>query len=231
MTGRISSFQSLGAADGPGLRCIVFMQGCPLRCIYCHNPETWDIRGGTETTPDGLAAKIMRYRNYIKKGGVTVSGGEPLLQAPFVAELFRKLKANGLHTALDTSGIGDLHGAVHLLKFTDLVICDIKFTLEDDFAKYCSGELRRVYEFLELTCVMNIPLRIRQVIVPGLNDTPESIARLREKASAYRNLEKIELLPFRKICMYKYENNGMEFGLKDTPECGRDIIEKLERLL
>lgn len=231
MTGRISSFQSMGAADGPGLRCVVFLQGCPLRCIYCHNPETWEQGGGQEITADALAEKIDRFKNYIKKGGVTVSGGEPLFQWQFTADLFRKLKEKSFHTALDTSGVGSIKGAEEVLKYTDLVICDIKFTDADDFKKYCGGALRQVYDFLSLTRKMNIPLWIRQVIIPGINDTPESVLKLKEKASLYPNLEKIELLPFRKICMSKYDNLDIDFKLKDTPECGKGIIEKLRQIM
>lgn len=231
MTGRISSFQSMGAVDGPGLRCVVFLQGCPLRCLYCHNPETWEPDGGQEITTDALAEKIDRFKNYIKKGGVTVSGGEPLYQWEFTADLFHKLKEKGFHTALDTSGVGSINGAEQVLKYTDLVICDIKFTDAADFKTYCGGILRQVYSFLELTRKMNVPLRIRQVIIPGINDTPESVLKLKEKASLYPNLEKIELLPFRKLCMSKYDDLGIDFKLKDTPECGKGIIEELRRIM
>lgn len=231
MTGRISSFQSMGAVDGPGLRCAVFMQGCPLRCAYCHNPETWDLQGGEEVTVEVLTQKIMRCKSYIqKKGGVTVSGGEPLLQWRFVAELFRELKKNGIHTALDTSGTGDLAGAEEVLKVTDLVICDIKFTDKEKYKKYCGGKLSQVYDFLALTNRMKVPLWIRQVIIPGINDTADSIIELKEQAALYRP-ENIELLPFRKLCEAKYENLGMEFKLKDIPECSKEAIDDLRKLL
>jgi len=231
MNGRISSFQSMGAVDGPGLRCAVFMQGCPLRCAYCHNPETWESRGGDEVAAETLVQKILRYKNYIQKtGGVTLSGGEPLLQWQFAAELLGRLKKNGIHTALDTSGIGDLAGAEEVLKVTDLVLCDIKFTDEADFKNYCGGELSQVYDFLGMTNSMNIPLWIRQVIVPGINDTAESVKRLKERAALYRP-EKIQLLPFRKLCEAKYESLGIEFRLKNVPECGKETIDSLRKLL
>ncbi len=231
MTGRISSFQSMGAVDGPGLRCAVFMQGCPLRCAYCHNPETWNLQGGEEVTVEALTQKIIRCKSYIqKKGGVTVSGGEPLLQWQFVSELFCELKKNGIHTALDTSGTGDLAGAEEVLKVTDLVLCDIKFTNETDFKKYCGGELSQVYDFLALTNRMNVPLWIRQVIIPGINDTTQSIMQFKERAALYRP-EKMELLPFRKLCEAKYDNLGMEFKLKDVPECTNQTIDTLRKLL
>jgi pyruvate formate lyase activating enzyme len=231
MIGRISSFQSMGAVDGPGLRCVVFLQGCPLRCIYCHNPETWDPDGGQEISTDALTEKIDRFKNYIKNGGVTVSGGEALLQWQFTADLFKKLKEKGYHTVLDTSGAGCLFGAEQVLKYTDLVICDIKFTDAADFGTYCRGDLEQVYRFLEMTVKINVPLWIRQVIIPGVNDRPDCVLKLKTKALSYPNLEKIELLPFRKLCISKYDDLGIDFKLKDTPECSSKIISDLQKLL
>ena len=232
MVGRISSFQSMGAVDGPGLRCVVFMQGCPLRCAYCHNPETWDKNDGQEISVEELVSRIDRYRNYIQKdGGVTVSGGEALMQWRFVAELFRQLKAGGYHTALDTSGVGDLQGAREVLQYTDLVIADIKFTEAKNFRTYCRGEIQQVFDFLALSAAMQIPLWIRQVIVPGVNDTKENIIALGEAVSHYPNLVKVELLPFRKLCESKYAALGIPFLLKDIPECSSETIATLEKQL
>lgn len=232
MTGRISSFQSFGAVDGPGLRCVVFMQGCPLRCAYCHNPETWTLHGGEEVTVTDLVSKIERYRPYILNGGgVTISGGEPLLQYEFVAVLLRTLKEKGYHTALDTSGIGDLQGAKEILRYTDLILADLKFTDEAAFQTYCRGELQQVYRFLDLAAQLKIPLWIRQVIVPGLNDAREDMARLKQAASRFPSLEKLELLPFRKLCESKYETLGISFPLRDTPECPPDHIKDLQEYL
>ena len=232
MKGRISSFQSMGAVDGPGLRCVVFLQGCPLRCAYCHNPETWPLQGGEEVTVAELASKIERFRPYIQKdGGVTISGGEPLLQWEFVAELLQVLKEKGYHTALDTSGIGNLQGAEQVLQHTDLVITDLKFTDAEQFRSYCQGNVQQVYDFLALTAQMQIPLWIRQVIVPGLNDTKDDIAALKQAASRYPNLEKLELLPFRKLCESKYAALGIPFPLCDTPECAPDQVRALQEYL
>ncbi|MGI5970464.1 MAG: pyruvate formate-lyase-activating protein [Oscillospiraceae bacterium] len=232
MKGRISSFNSMGAVDGPGLRCVVFMQGCSLRCPYCHNPETWEIGGGEEISVEALAAMIDRFRSYIiNSGGVTVSGGEPLLQWQFVRELFRRLKEKGYHTALDTSGTAGISEALQVLEFTDLVIADLKFTDSLDFRSYCGGDLQKVFDFLDLTAKKNIPLWIRQVIVPGINDTARSVHELKKASSRYRNLEKIELLPFRKICRAKYDSLGIPFPLRDTPECSPETINALQELL
>lgn len=231
MTGRISSFLSMGTADGPGIRCVVFLQGCPLRCFYCHNPETWNPDGGYEISADALIEKIDRFRSYIKDGGVTVSGGEALLQWQFTAELFRKLKDKGYHTALDTSGFGNICGAEQVLKFTDLVICDIKFDHDYDYKKYCGGGIKQVYDFLKLTREMNVPLWVRRVIIPGINDTPDNIIKLKETVSLFPNLEKVELLPFRKLCIGKYKELGIDFKPVNIPECGDDIIAELQKLL
>lgn len=218
MTGNIHSIQSLGAVDGPGVRCVVFMQGCPLRCAYCHNPDTWSPEGGTPTTVDELARRVLRFRPYWKNGGgVTVSGGEPLLQADFVAEFFEMLHQEGVHTALDTSGVGRLDAAERVLKNTDLVLCDIKFLTSEDYRRYCRADMANVEGFLSLTAEKNVPLWIRHVVVSGLTDAPEHLRRVKAKAQSYPNFEKLEFLPFHKLCMEKYERMGIEFPLKDVP--------------
>lgn len=230
--GKVHSFQSMGAVDGPGLRCVVFMQGCPLRCVYCHNPDTHSFNGGDEYTPEDMLNKILRFRNYIKNGGVTVSGGEPLMQTGFVKELFTLLRENGIHTALDTSGIGaDLEEAKKLLAVTDLVMLDIKFLDEKSYYEYCSSDFSKVIEFLKLTEEMKNPLWIRQVIVPGINDEEDNIHRLLHLLKDYSNVKKIELLPFRKLCVPKYENLGIPFPLADTEPCPQEKIDELYRLI
>ncbi len=225
MTGRINSFQSLGTVDGPGVRYVVFMQGCPLRCIYCHNPETWNIDEGNEYTSDQIVEQIMRYKDYFgKEGGVTVSGGEAMLQWEFVAELFEKLHKNGIHTALDTSGSCNVSHAEEVLKNTDLVICDIKFLCEDEYNKYTKGSINTVLEFLKKTENSGTDLWIRHVVVPGMTDIEDYIRKISNIAHQYSNLKKIELLPFRKLCVSKYENLQFEFPLKETEECSTEKI-------
>lgn len=232
VTGRINSFQSMGAVDGPGLRCVVFMQGCPLRCAYCHNPETWDKNGGKEIAVSDLVLKIDKFAPYIKKdGGVTVSGGEALMQSHFVSELFKELKAKGYHTALDTSGVCSLNDAEEVLNFTDLVIADIKFTSDELYKKYCGGSFSTTLDFLKLTEKMNIPLWIRQVIVPTINDRDCDVQKLKETAVQFSNVKKIELLPFRKLCVSKYDELGIKFSLADLPECSKDTIERLQKIV
>ncbi len=227
-SGRIHSFQSMGAVDGPGLRYVIFMQGCPLRCIYCHNPDTWEFSRGMEMTPKEAAAKVLRCRPYLKNGGVTVTGGEPLCQPDFVAELFRILRAEGIHTALDTSGVGDLTKTREVLRYADLVLADVKFLTAGDYETHCRADFSRVTAFLDLTREMEIPLWIRRVIVPGLNDTEADVQALSDFLRAYPNVEKTELLPFRKLCLEKYESLGIPFPLADTPEMPEDRVKRLQ---
>ncbi len=229
--GRINSFQSLGTVDGPGVRFVVFMQGCHLRCIYCHNPETWTLSGGEEYTPEEVVQKVNKYRSYIKNGGVTVTGGEPLLQVEFVTELFKQLKSEGLHTAIDTSGFSHIDKCAELFKYTDLAICDFKFTSDEEYRKYTGRGIDEIVQFLDLASEHNVSVHIRQVIVPNINDNKENILKLKELLSKYNNIEKIELLPFRKLCLEKYEEMNLEFALKDTEEMSIDKIRELEEYL
>lgn len=231
MTGRVHSFQTMGAVDGPGVRFVVFLQGCPLRCAYCHNPDTWDPQGGEPYTPQAVCEKILRYRPYLRHGGVTVSGGEPLMQASFVAELFRLLREQGIHTALDTSGTGNLEQAREVLAETDLVLCDLKFAEEDDYRTHCGASFDQVLRFLKLTQTMAVPLWIRHVVVPGLTDVPDQVRQIARIAGRFDNLQKMELLPFRKLCAEKYERMGIPFPLADTPEMEEDGIRALYETL
>ncbi len=230
MFGRIQSFQSLGTVDGPGVRYVVFMQGCHLRCIYCHNPETWSLTGGKEYTPQEVFEQIKKYKSYIKNGGVTVTGGEPLLQIEFVTELFKLLKEDGIHTALDTAGFANGADCSELFKYTDLIICDLKFTSDEEYKKYTGKGIGEVLDFLDKTLEHSIPLHIREVIVPNINDTEEYIKGLNELLSKYTNVEKVELLPFRKLCLEKYEEMGLNFRLKDTAEMSKSRTTELEQV-
>jgi len=229
MKGRINSFQSMGAVDGPGIRYVIFMQGCPLRCVYCHNPDTWDPMGGEAYSAEEIINKVLRLRSYFgEDGGVTVSGGEPLLQWEFVAELFQRLKREGIHTALDTSGAGDPEGAERILKHTDLVLCDLKFSTEEDYHKNCGGSLEKVISFLKQTEQMEVPVWIRHVVVPGLTDNEEQIGAIAQVAFRFSNVKKLELLPFKKMCKVKYDALGIPFPLKDYSDCSAATIEKLQ---
>ena len=231
MAGRVHSFQSLGTVDGPGIRAVVFMQGCPLRCACCHNPDTWDFSKGTEITVEALIDKIERLRHYFgETGGVTVSGGEPLLQSEFVAELFFECHKRGINTALDTSGCVYNEKVERLLDLVDLVILDYKYTNSCDYEKYVGMKQEDVDLFLEKLEQKQKNVWIRQVIIPTLNDTEESVLKLFELEKKYSCVKKIELLPFRKLCLEKYSAQGLEFKLKDVCEASRELVEKLELL-
>jgi pyruvate formate lyase activating enzyme len=232
MTGFIHSFQSLGAVDGPGIRFVVFMQGCPLRCACCHNPDTWEINAGNQFSSQQILEKVLRFREYFgKDGGITVSGGEPLLQAEFVTELFSLCHENGINTCLDTSGAILTSSVKKLLDVTDRVLLDIKYTDSEGYKRYVGCEFEKVISFLEYLNERKIPTTLRQVIIPNLNDSDENISRLKALSHEYPCVDKTELLPFRKICQMKYDKMGIEFPLADIPEPSEDKIKELYKIL
>lgn len=232
MTGRINSIQTLGTLDGPGVRFVVFVQGCPLRCAYCHNPDTWDFKGGEEMSADEIFKKLLRYKAYFKNnGGVTVSGGEPLMQAEFVYKLFTLCKQSGIHTCLDTSGCVWNDHVEKLLDVTDLCLLDVKMTTPADYERYINWEMDPVMFFLNKLEEKKIPTWIRQVIVPEINNNEDNILKLKRIADAHTNVKKVELLPFRKICTVKYDNLHIDFPLKNTPEETLEDIDRLKKLL
>lgn len=230
-TGRIHSFQSLGAVDGPGLRYVIFMQGCPYSCPYCHNPDTKSFIGGEEYTADEIVKKVLRYRTYFgNEGGVTVSGGEPLMQCEFVAELFEKLHENGISTALDTAAVKPNEAVKRVLMHTDTVLCDIKYPTEDGYKEYFSSSLSSTLEFLKLCDEMGKNIVIRHVVVPTFTDSDEGIAKIASIASGLKGLKKIELLPFRKMCTEKYDKLGIPFPFAHLPECSGETIKHLYQI-
>jgi len=232
MNGKVHSCQSMGTLDGPGVRFVVFMQGCNLRCGYCHNPDTQSIEGGTDMTAEEIVDKVLRYKNYFgDEGGITVSGGEPLLQAEFLYELFTLCKEKGIHTAIDTSGSVLNDDVKKLLTVTDCVLLDIKMTNDDDYKKYIGTSLSKVLMFLDELEVRGIDTWIRQVIVPSVNDTEENIAKLSEFIKGKRCVKKVELLPFRKLCKEKYEKLGMEFPFDIYPSADVKKVKELEKLI
>ena len=232
MIGRIHSFQSLGTVDGPGVRYVVFMQGCPLRCKCCHNPDTWGFSGGKEFTTEQVLQKVARVKEYFgTDGGITVSGGEPLMQSEFVTELFSLCKQNGINTCLDTAGCVINQSVKALLKQTDRVLLDIKYTSDEDYKQNVGCNLSEVLEFLSLLDSMNVPTTIRQVIIPSVNDSEENIKRLKEIANKHKCVDKIELLPFRKICQVKYDNMKLEFPFGNKKEPTAECMKKLNDLL
>lgn len=230
--GRIHSIQSMGTLDGPGIRFVIFAQGCPLRCKCCHNPDTWDTDGGKLYTAESLVRRALRFKEYFgDDGGVTVSGGEPLLQAEFVAELFRLCHDAGLNTCLDTSGciLNDKTKAV--LEHTDRVLLDIKYTSDDDYRAYVGCSIDTPMAFLDYLAEQGIPTTLRQVIIPTVNDSEEQVANLRRIAASHSNVDKVELLPFRKICQVKYDNMGIEFPFGTLPEPTKAQMSRLEEII
>lgn len=208
----------MGTLDGPGVRYVLFLQGCPIRCCYCHNPETWPLSGGSLEDSAEIAEKMLRYRSYFgAEGGVTLSGGEPLLQGEFCCDLMDRLAAEGIGTALDTSGMVQDDWAMRALEKCALILLDIKMTNEADYEKYTRGSLQKALDFLDAAERLGKPAWLRQVILPGINDTEESILKLRRIAREHRNVQRVELLPLRKLCLEKYESLGIPFPLKDSP--------------
>ena len=230
MKGYVSSIQSLGTLDGPGLRYVVFLQGCNLRCGCCHNPETWDLGKGKEIDSLELVNKALRYKEYFKdNGGITLSGGEPLLQVEFSKDVFKKAKEVNINTCLDTSGSILNDKVKELLEYTDRVLLDIKYTNNEDYLKYVGCDLDQVLKFLEYLEEKNIQTTLRQVIIPTLNDSLENIYKLNEIINKYQCIDKVELLPFKKICQTKYDNLKIEFKFKQFEETSNDLIEKLSK--
>lgn len=230
--GRIHSFQSLGTVDGPGVRFVVFFQGCNLRCKCCHNPDTWNYTDGTDYTAEEIVRKVLRFKEYFgKQGGITLSGGEPLLQADFAREIFSLCHENGIHTCLDTSGSFLNDTVKALLAETDRVLLDIKYTSDADYRENAGCSMQIPLDFLSYLHEKNIPVTIRQVIIPTVNDNEENILRLKEIVKIHTCVDKIELLPFRKICQTKYDNMKLPFPFGHLPECKKTKIDELYEIL
>lgn len=238
MTGRIHSFESFGTVDGPGIRFVAFLQGCPLRCQYCHNPDTWGA-GGEEYDAQTVADKAMRYRNYFgDKGGVTVSGGEPLLQIDFVIELFKILKAQGVHTCVDTSGITfrpDDEKCVkkyeELLALTDLFLLDIKH-IDDEACKKLTGHSNKnTLAFAAFLSDHGKSMWIRQVLVPGITDGEESLHRTRAFIDGLKTVEKVEVLPYHTLGVVKYEKLGLAYPLEGVQAPTKERVLNAKRIL
>ncbi len=230
--GRISSEESMGLLDGPGIRYVVFLQGCQLRCLYCHNPETWAMQGESYLiTPQQLVEKICRYKPYFgKDGGVTFSGGEPLLQPKFLLECLKLCKSQGVHTALDTAGVG-FGDYGEILKYTDLVILDVKAVEQDEYKKITGKPMAEFKRFLSACQLQEKPMWIRQVIVPNLNDDTRHIQLLKDFIAPLKNVQKVELLPYKTIGLHKYQSLNLPNRLGDTPDMDEEKCKKLEELL
>jgi pyruvate formate lyase activating enzyme len=231
MIGRLHSFDIATGVDGPGTRFVAFLAGCPLRCLYCHSPDTWNARTGTPTSVDDLVTEIRRYERFIKVagGGVTISGGEPLQQAAFVRELFRSCKEMRLHTALDTSGFLGDHADDELLDLTDLVLLDIKSGDEAAYRRVTrTGRLAPTVRFAHRLSDRGMPIWVRFVLVPGLTDDPANVAAVAGIVADLGTVERVEVLPFHRLGAAKYAALELPFPLADTQPPGRDVIDRVQ---
>ena len=224
--GSIDSIESLGLYDGPGIRVVVFMNGCMLRCKYCHNPEMW-TKGKDNISSDELVDKIKRFKNYVKDtGGVTFSGGEPLMQPDFLIECCKKLKEEGFHIALDTAGVG-LGRYEEILKYIDLIIFDVKHADSNNYLELTGKTIDESEEFLKVANKMNKKFWIRQVIIPGVNDNIDYLVKLKDYISKIKNVEHIEFLPYHKLGSEKYETLKINYPYRDKCEMDKEKCNEL----
>ena len=231
---KLHSIESFGTVDGPGIRFVLFLQGCHLQCKYCHNRDTWDINGGEYKSVDEIIGKINRYKNYmlLSGGGVTVTGGEPLLQASFLLELFKKLKENGISTCIDTSGMVVLTDLIkEVLKYTDLVLLDIKH-IDDEKCKELVGfSNKKELEFAKYFSENNINMWIRQVLVPGYTDNEQDLIRLKEFLKTLKTVQKVQILPYHSMGKFKWEKLGQKYPLEGVRDANQEDVERAKKIL
>ena len=234
MIGKIHSTESFGTVDGPGIRFVVFMQGCSLKCKYCHNRDTWDTNSGTTISVSELVKEVLKYKTYIdnSNGGVTVSGGEPLLQTEFVTEFFKELKKLNIHTALDTAGSLPISDKIkELLKYTDLVLLDIKHINNEKAINLTGISNKNNLEFAKYLSNINIPVWIRQVLIPGYTDDKFDLIKLKEFLNTLKNVEKVEILPYHDLGKFKWEILGDKYELENVKSPTNEDIQKAKNLL
>lgn len=227
--GRIHSWDLSTGVDGPGTRFVLFVSGCPLRCLYCANPDTWHMRDGREATVEEVMAEIEKYRAFVTTagGGVTLTGGEPLLQSAFSAAVLHRCKELGLHTALDTSGFLGVRADDGLLADTDLVLLDIKSFDIGTYRKLTGGALAPTLNFATRLDRLGVPVWIRYVLVPGWTDDETAVDGLGAFLAGLGNVERVDVLPFHKLGSHKYEALGIPFPLKDTRTPDRDLVDRV----
>ena len=232
-TGYIHSIETMGLVDGPNIRVVIFMQGCPLRCSFCHNPDTWAKTSKLEMNSEEVVNEIRKYRPYIEMGGgVTFSGGEPLLQSEFLLEMLKLCKKAGIHTCIDTSGTGYNEKYLDdILKYTDLVILDIKAIDEEKYKKITKSNMNMFNYFIEKLKLNNNKLWLRSVIVPGINDTEEYILKLKEYIKRFDNVEKVQLLPYHTMGIEKYKKLNIDYELSGVEAMDKKRCKELEELL
>ena len=230
---KVHSIESFGTVDGPGIRFVLFLQGCSLKCKYCHNRDTWDIHGGEFKSLDEIFEKIMRYKNYIyPNGGITVTGGEPLLQQDFLIELFKRLKKEEIHTCIDTSGMVALTDKIkELIELTDLFLLDIKH-IDPEKSKELVG-ISNQRELAFARCLSNNDkhMWIRQVLIPGITDNEIDLLKLKKFISELKTVDKVELLPYHNMGKYKWEELGFKYELEDIRPASQEDIDKAKKIL
>lgn len=233
MIGKLHSIETMGMVDGPGIRTVFFMQGCPLRCAYCHNPDSQSMFSNKEITPEEVLNKAKRYKGYYKRsgGGITFSGGEPLIQGKFILESLKLLKDNGFNTAIDTSGYGQEEYYREILKYTDIILLDVKSMDNNGYKELTGRSMNGFYKFISYLEDFKGKIWIRHVMVPGINDNKESVTEIFNKISHLSDkIEKIEVLPYHRMGVEKYESLGMEYTLRDVPEMDSQIAMNYQNL-
>lgn len=239
VNGRIHSIETCGTVDGPGLRYVIFTQGCLLRCQFCHNPDTWEIGKGNEMSVSELIQDMKSYIPYMKAsgGGVTVSGGEPLLQIDFLIELFKECKKIGIHTTIDSSGgcfsksPAFMTRLEELIKFTDLILLDLKQIDEEKHLKLTGKSNVHILDFAQWLFDHQVPVWIRHVLVPGISDDRQDLEKLSAFIKTLNNVQKIEILPYHKLGVYKWETLGIPYPLKDVEPPTKESVDEANRIL
>ena len=227
--GFIHSFESMGLVDGPGIRSVVFLEGCKLRCQFCHNPDTWAKCGKIQMSPEELVKKLLRFKTYFDKsgGGVTFSGGEPLLQPEFLIEALKLCKQHGIHTCIDTAGVG-LGNYDNILEYTDLVLYDVKHYTSDGYLMLTGCEINETLAFVDALKKNNTPIWVRHVVIPEITDSKSHIQGLRDYIKTLPNVKKVELLPYHLLGANKYKSMGIPYPLEGVPAMDKDVCKALQ---
>jgi len=231
MEGYVHSVETCGTVDGPGIRYVIFFQGCPLRCKICHNPDTWKMYEGKKCTAKEVVDDILRYKNFIRSGGVTISGGEPLLQADFASEILKECRKHGIHTAIDTSGAVPLSKCRHAVDEADLILLDIK-SIDTFKCRELTGkgneDALKLLDYLELK---GKEVWIRHVVVPGITENYDDIEEMGKYLSRYKVISRVEILPFHKMGEYKWKELNLKYELEDTQPPEKESVEKIKNIL
>lgn len=231
--GKIHSFETFGTVDGPGIRFVIFLKGCPLRCKYCHNRDAWSDEGAKLYTVDEVMLEVRKYRNFISSsnGGITVSGGEALMQPEFLKQLFLKCREEGIHTAVDTSGYVNVEEVKEVMELTDLVLLDLKQADPDRHRELTGVNNDKIKLFTQYLCDINKPVWIRYVLVPGYTDDEADLLSAHLYLKKFKNIEKVEVLPYHKMGKAKWDSLNVAYPLEGVPEPSNEAVEKAKNIL